>query len=342
MSLQVKAKRKSIQNLEGVRPVSAVNLSAKGSVFFGLIVVLVGVAVLHFAAGIDGAILQDLVQGRWDLSFWEDFPKWRQGASSWRLRGAKIPRWALGLIGLSIGLVGATILLHGLALVSVDAKRSRARREGRHQEWVYDYPWMGRQAVPRDRSLIGFLFLDVLLPFLLLTMFTVVSLWLALNKTSVAYVFVAFVGLMDLIFVTTTWKKWVQRTTFAGVLVDLDQFPERLGGSLSVRVKGLESFSFERLKIRLVGVQEVYNQVDPERLGRQPKTASITCKTFYSDEKVFDSFKGRGLLSLQFELPSDSSLSSELASRPARFWELQVLGDCHGVNLDKRFLVPIY
>ena len=51
---------------------------------------------------------------------------------------------------------------------------------------------------------------------------------------------------------------------------------------------------------------------------------------------------GQRLIELRFELPADPSLETELSATPPRYWELEVRGKRAGLDLDARFLVPVY
>jgi hypothetical protein len=43
-----------------------------------------------------------------------------------------------------------------------------------------------------------------------------------------------------------------------------------------------------------------------------------------------------------FLLPEDAGLSTVLADRPPRYWEIEVAAATPGINYQARFLVPVY
>jgi hypothetical protein len=45
---------------------------------------------------------------------------------------------------------------------------------------------------------------------------------------------------------------------------------------------------------------------------------------------------------MEWPLPNDAELSTQLNGRPAKFWELEVKAKTPGVDYHERFLLPIY
>ncbi|NIS88089.1 MAG: hypothetical protein GWN88_24995 [Nitrospinaceae bacterium] len=152
------------------------------------------------------------------------------------------------------------------------------------------------------------------------------------------------VGVLDLAVVGGAVQgvyKGIQYFKYGRSRLLFQSFPFFLGSSLAVTLEGLPPREkLERLSLNVRFIEEKY--VTRGRYGN--RDARVECYEVYADsrELAADALPRHGRLNLEWNLPDDPSLLSNLSSRPARFWELEVEAEIPGVNFHDRFLLPVY
>ena len=127
----------------------------------------------------------------------------------------------------------------------------------------------------------------------------------------------------------------LKASRYADARLVFDEFPFWLDRQVSVRFDPPRRLpDCKSVDCTLRCVEEAY-----ERTGRSKE---VVCWALYEDrrrEPAESPFHG---LRLVFELPEAGLPGSDLVSRPATFWELEIRIETAGMDYLGRFLLPIY
>jgi hypothetical protein len=252
----------------------------------------------------------------------------------------------VSLFGATFAAAGALFIVRGAREERRLARVRRRRAAYPDQPWRWDYEWNERGA--RDDTMTraghfitsGVILLGFMVPFNLVGFF-------AFRGSSLAPAAVPFaVGavIFDLIalgLLASGGYMIVRRLKFGRAMAVFEQFPFRRGATLELRVQAPRALPQHALvTTTLRCVQE---RVTKTRSGNET-TISPGCFEVYRDTgsaELMDVGLGRRALRVTFQVPADAP-TTDLASRPCRYWEVDVEARMDGVDYGARFLVPVY
>jgi hypothetical protein len=247
------------------------------------------------------------------------------------------PRWVVAIAGAIFALPGLALVIHGLMGIVRQKKLQHNRQLHPGEHWMWDYPWSSKETYDNSKrkifsSLMGFIFLAIFM-----TPFNYLILnWL--KKSYVALIGVLFIGLFDLILITlfyNTLKQIITYALYGRSKLTFRRFPFFLGDKFIGVINGGFIIAETAIKCELRCIQEQFTTTY-ERDGDRP--TNIDRKILYSDSKDLQISPMNNRIEIEFKLPTDPALSSELSSHPPRYWELEI----KGATLQTTFLVPIY
>jgi hypothetical protein len=252
-----------------------------------------------------------------------------------------------------MGIFGATLVIGGLTFIARGARevwrvaRVRRRRAAYpDQPWRWDHEWSERGA--RDDTMAraghfitsGLILLGFMVPFNLVG-------FVAFRGSSLAPAAVPFaIGavIFDLIGLGTLAAGGymvVRRLKFGRAVALFEQFPFRRGATLALRV--LAPRALPQHALVTTTLRCVQERVTTTRRGNET-SKQAGCFEVYRDTgtaELLDVGLGRRALRVTFEIPADVA-PTDLASRPCRYWEVDVEAATDGVDYGARFLVPVY
>lgn len=162
-----------------------------------------------------------------------------------------------------------------------------------------------------------------------------------LNNFVVLFALAAFLG-YGLWWIGGALYLTVRRQKYGGSEVRFARFPFFLGKELEVTfVPDRDVGDVSRLRVKLRCVEQAIEYVQSAN-DRYPE---VVCYQVWADtiylRQPFYLAAGREL-PIRFALPDRPDLTSDLASRPMRYWELVVWAETAGVDYEAMFLVPVY
>jgi hypothetical protein len=218
------------------------------------------------------------------------------------------------------------------------ARVERLRAMHPAEPWRWDYAWDERGAVDNTAAqgwnflLIGVMLLAFLTPFHWLGF----SDWRGIPFALAALLFDAVaVGLL-----AAAGYFFARRLKYGKGVALFARFPFRRGSTLELHVQAprtLPQHAVATATLRCI--QERY--VTTRRNGETD--ATVQCFELYRDKAPTESVNagfGRALR-VRFEIPAGAP-TTDLASRPCRYWEVDVEASTDGVDYGARFLVPVY
>lgn len=233
---------------------------------------------------------------------------------------------------------GLWILAHGVRGV-LRARRARAdAARFPHAPWRYDRDWHrdGEDArrwratlAPAAGTLVFATFAAI--PALLASA--------APDAPFVVYAAAVGMALLTLVPGVHLVIRVLQAIRFGPTYVRWGRFPAFLGEELTLRF-GVQrdDLGFERLTFRLRCVEERHEK-DAEGTQR------VVCRVLHEEQHSV--VEGAGMprpkldAVVRFRLP-EGGPANDLLARPARWWELEVEGECDGPDYRERFLLPVY
>jgi hypothetical protein len=259
--------------------------------------------------------------------------------------------WWLGAYGAAfVGLTGVALLVHGLRSIRRAARIQRRRAGNPNQSWTWDYDWDTRGARDDDTARRARLFIGIGVGLGLLLApwhFIAPSLVQGLGRWAVlpTVLFGLVVLLFDLVAVAVAAKGVglvLRRIKYGQGTATFARFPFRTGEELELHVRAPRSLpQHSVVTARLRCIQERY--VTTKRRDGETDTR-VQCYELYRDtttaEQIASSIEARALR-VRFTIPADAP-TTDLASRPCRYWEVDVEAVTDGVDYGARFLVPVY
>jgi hypothetical protein len=252
------------------------------------------------------------------------------------------PPWLMASVGAIFAIPGVWLCVAGS--VGFVRKRSAARAalKDPFAPWLWDHPWDPRGIADDSLRRLGrgsaalVSLAAFLVPFNALA-FTKVDSWFMRGV----------VGLFDLLLLAglgTMLYRLLAELRYGRTRLEFAHFPFRLGQSLDVvlrlsRVPGRP----RRLTCTVVCIEEHTESVDTSD-GTEVRLAAFE---HFRDEQspeaghAHDAFS-RGGLKLSFALPAEPGLATSFTGGGLRYWLLEVKGDLSGIDLHKRYLLPVY
>lgn len=252
---------------------------------------------------------------------------------------ANVPQPVLLPFGLVCAVLGAALLLFSAREA---LRKARLLRSAPHTPWLADYGWNPRGArdetLPRAAQAIWFAaFLSLfLLPFNYIVLFEELPLVGLL-------LFAIVTGVFDLIALGIFFYGLyliVRRIRHGPATLRFEHFPFFLGEWLDVRLRlGAARVRRPPLRAALRCIQESYERPAPD------DDTTTVCYQLYCDSQELPAAvapgEGGRTIPIRFQLP-DGDLSTQLAERPPRYWELELEGEDPGLGYGATFLVPVY
>ena len=204
--------------------------------------------------------------------------------------------------------------------------------------WLWDYPWSARGSSENKLR-------QVLTSFVALAVFSAFLApfnWVAFFSTNTSIVWQLIVGGLDLIIMIGVGGRCVTRVgrylKFGNGRVNFHSFPFCLGEIMSVSLKNLpwRQPGLTNLTIMLRCIEEAYES--------RGKETNVVCYQVYADARTVQhsDIQPNGDLQLSWTLPDNKALTSTPSERPARFWELEVVGAAPGFDYNSRYIFPVY
>jgi hypothetical protein len=251
-----------------------------------------------------------------------------------------MPRWILALSGLLFAFAGASAMIHGIVGVGRMARVRRQRAAHPDEPWRWDHRWNERAA--RDDTVGRARHFFVAATFLFVVMTP--AHWIGFFGPKLGLPFGIVALLFDLIGVglLVAAGYFVARRLKYGAGVALfGSFPFRRGSTLELHVeapRALPQHALPTATLRCVQERYVTTGTGEDR------STNVQCFEIYRDTapaELVGAGAGRRALHVQFAIPADAP-TTDLASRPCRYWEVDVEASTDGVDYGARFLVPVY
>jgi hypothetical protein len=274
------------------------------------------------------------------------------GAATWLARSghATRPNGAPRIIGLVMAAIiaatGAALAGHGVRDTRRVARVRRLREAHPGEPWRWDYLWNERgtfdDTTARARYFItlGVVLLVFLIPFHWIGFF-------AFRGSAFGLAVVPF-GLVALLFdafalglVAAGGYLIARRLKYGRGLALFSRFPYRRGERLELHVQAppaLPQHALVTATLRCVQERYVTTGTGEDR------STNVQCFEVYRDTspaELIDAGSGIRALRIAFDVPRDVP-TTDLASRPCRYWEVDVEAATDGVDYAARFLVPVY
>jgi hypothetical protein len=253
---------------------------------------------------------------------------------------AHAPWWVVGFAGGAFALVGAFVTGSGVRDL-IRRKAVDRRFDLTEEPWRADFAWDPHRAKDRAaRPFAGFGLATFLLVFL-----TPFNYWAWLSPEGVCFV-QGIVSLFDVIalavlghafYVLLRCLKYGDgELTYGGI-------PFTLGQKAHVTFRPPRALrGYEVLRCTLRCVKEAYEV----RGSGDSRSQQVVSYAVYEEERDIPASDVGQSLELTFELPGGDSEGdfgpSELSSRPATYWELEIGAETPGIDYKALFLLPVY
>lgn len=254
--------------------------------------------------------------------------------------GRHVPSWFLATIGAVFAWAGLSFVVHGLRGARRTARSQRLRATHPGEPWRWDHAWDERGSTDdtgarAGQSLYAAVFMSVFLaPFH----------WIGFVAPDGMLMFGIVALLFDIAIVALIGRAvylFARRLKYGSGRALFNRFPFRPGSTLELHVeapRALPQHAVANATLRCI--QERY-----VRSGSgEDATVSVECFGLYRDVAPAPwASAGAGVRSLRvrFDLPRDVPIT-DLASRPCRYWEVDVEASTDGVDYAARYLVPVY
>jgi hypothetical protein len=254
--------------------------------------------------------------------------------------GRQVPSWFFAALGTVFTWAAISCAFHGARGLRQRARGRRIRAAHPDEPWRWDHPWDERGSTDDSSTRAGqmlrgaFVMLVFLAPFHWIgfvapdgpAMFGVVA--LLFDAAALALIARA------VYLIVRRWKYGTPRALFA-------RFPFRRGTTVELHVEApaaLPQHAIVTATLRCIQERYVKSGTGEDA------TVSVACIEKYRDVATapFASTSAGGrALRVRFDLPRDAPIT-DLASRPCRYWEVDVQASTDGVDYGARFLVPVY
>ena len=250
------------------------------------------------------------------------------------------PPWILAMMGGLFALAGLSSTIHGVRGISRVARVRRLRAAHPSEPWLWDHAWNGRVAFDDTTSRARQFFVISIFFFLFLMPFH----WIGFFVPKAGIPFAVVALLFDVIAIgllAASGYFVLRRLKYGRGIASFGQFPFRRGSTLDLHVqapRALPQHAVPTATLRCI--QERYVTTGT---GKN-QHLTVECREIYRDTaqvEVVASSGGQRTIRVRFALPADAP-ATDLASRPCRYWEVDVTAATDGVDYAARFLVPVY
>ncbi len=304
------------ERLESFPTVSMVGAGSVFSIVFGLVFVGAGAAIALIGAGV--------------ISVEEE--------------SIHAPRWLIGLAGMIFALPGLAMSASGVAGTLREARMKRLMPLHVDEPWQWDHRWDERGGRNRASSLVGAFGFSAIV-----TLFAVMIDYFLVAKTGdlMSKIFLGLFAVLLSLGALAAWSYFVyvvlRRLKYRDAELLWDHFPLHLGEDVSLRFRvpaALRSVASAEVILRCV--QEIYET----RETSDGSTTTVVCFGLHESRRTIEgSDLAGGEVTLGFTLPmagDGDARPTALASRPAVFWDLEVVAEAPGIDYHGHFLLPVY
>ncbi len=256
-------------------------------------------------------------------------------------RGAKAPPEVMAIAGVVFAAPGLMLIIHGLRGI-VRRRRAATTLARRPDEpWFADYPWNSQGIHDSQAHRVFSAFTGMAYMALFASPMNYIAFFVA--KSTAMKLFVIFgldlfvaVFLFAFVYRLTRWLKYGAAT------LRFSRFPFHPGETLDLQYMPAKlPIGASSIVCTLRCIREAYET----RPGYKRKTEVVVCYCIHEQTKTIDalslsSFADR-TVPVSFEIPSDAPATA-LNERPPTYWELEVSAETPGVDVNSRFLIPIY
>ena len=252
-----------------------------------------------------------------------------------------VPRYMVAMIGGVFLMPGLFMVIHGLLSLNYKPIKFLVNAS----PWDSDYNWNHQKITDRSRSdLIKFFFSTVFIILFLIPFHIFIFKFLGGSK--IGYFPKALMIIFDLavlIIIGTYIKKLFRYLKYGMSSLRFNQFPYFLGNKLELTFMINNPLKGAKLiNATLQCIEEKYET----RGSGDSKKSVVVCYHLYSESKEIElpliedhsSFQ----IPIMFDLPEDEIYRTRLKERPPTYWELELKADTDGMDLVKKFLVPVY
>ena len=250
------------------------------------------------------------------------------------------PTWMIFIFAGFFLFCGLSLMWHGYKGVMRKKRIDAGQIRAPSSPWHWDYTWnhLGYSKEKWRQPLKAFFL------FVVFTAFLLPFNWWAFFSSETSFILYFVVGIFDLIIIgifcqfvyqlIQYFKYGTSRLLFFG-------FPFHIGDTAKIALEGLPSHSqIEELEMNLRYIEERYEVTGTGKNRR----SEVVCYEVYVDNRKLT---GQELpyspaLEMEWPLPNDAELATQLSARPAKFWELEVKAKTPGVDYHERFLLPVY
>lgn len=251
------------------------------------------------------------------------------------------PHWVVGICGAIFALPGAWMILYGLRGILADRRVARKLQQYPDEFWRADYGWNENGIGDQQKRGVVRMFLAMLFLFFFAAPFNYIAFQVVQGGSRWGLIFAGidlFAGAYAIVFVYR-FIRWLKYGTGR---LRFRRFPFHLGETLELDyVPARKLGNLKKLVCTLRCIREAY---ETRRVGNESRQ-QIVCYEVFKDRKEIDGATPAdaydGSVSLSFALPADRP-TTHLSGHPPIYWELEVSAETSGVNLDSRFLIPVY
>jgi hypothetical protein len=254
--------------------------------------------------------------------------------------GRQAPTWILVSIGFVFAYAGMSFVVHGLVGARRAARSRRSRTAHPNEPWRWDHPWDERGSNDETATRAGQSIAGAFFMFIFLAPFH----WIGFVAPNGPLMFGVVALLFDVGALALLGRGvylFARRLKYGSGRASFARFPFRPASTVEIHVeapRALPQHAIATATLRCIQEQYV------KRGTSKDATVTVACFEKYRDvaqaQPVATGTGGRSLR-IRFDLPRDVPLT-DLASRPCRYWELDVEASTDGVDYAARYLVPVY
>ena len=251
-----------------------------------------------------------------------------------------MPRSIIAFAGLLFAFAGASASVAGVQGVVRMARVRRLRAAHPDEPWRWDHPWNERSTRDDTGARARHFFVVAMFLFTFLTPAHWIGFFgprMALPVALVALFFdLVAVGLL-----VAAGYFVLRRLKYGAGVAVFASFPFRRGSTLELHVqapRALPQHAVPTATLRCVQERYVTTGTGEDR------STNVHCFEIYRDTappEFTTAGSGSRALRVRFAIPPDAP-TTDLASRPCRYWEVDIDAVTDGVDYGARFLVPVY
>ena len=254
---------------------------------------------------------------------------------------SRAPEWVGAAAGSIFGVAGLWLVIHGLRGVFRQRWTARMRLRYGSDPWRSDYKWDERGARDMQQRGIGQMLFGVFFMVLFVAPFNYVAYKGLQEGSKIGLVFGCSNLLIPVYLIAFFYRlaRWMKYGTgevrfrrypfFTGETLKLDYIPAR-------RLPPIR-----KLTCVLRCIRESYIAMQSQgNSSSQVVCTALHEQTVEITDELAHASHDRSI-PIAFELPADAPATC-LAEMPPTYWQLEISAETPGVNLDSRFLLPVY